>query len=112
MTPRAVPPPIPASCHLPARSAAQSASPEPFTEPFTESLFDPPIRRYAMHWLQYAAARINKRHARTQRQRLLTEAVLGIDHLFDLSDIPTRPLRRLRQLHSSETLTHQALSRA
>jgi hypothetical protein len=92
---------------LPARSAAQSASAEPFAEPFGE----PPIRRYSMHWLQYAAARINKRHVRTQRQRLLTEAVLGIDHLFDLSDIPTRPFRRLRQLHSSETLTHQALSR-
>lgn len=108
MTPRAVPPPIPASCHLPARSAAQSASAGPFTEPFGE----PPIRRYSMQWLQYAAARINKRHVRTQRQRLLTEAVLGIDHLFDLSDIPTRPFRRLRQLHSSETLTHQALSHA
>lgn len=108
MTPRAVPPPIPASCHLPARSAARSAS----AEPFTESFADPPIRRYAMHWLQHAAARINKRHPRTQRQRSLTEAVLGIDHLFDLSDIPTRPLRRLRQLHSSETLTYQALKRA
>lgn len=104
MTSRAVPPPIPASCHLPARSAAQSASTEPFAEP--------PIRRYAMHWLQHAAARINKRHARTQRLRLLTEAVLGIDHLFDLSDIPTRPLRRIRQLHKSETGTHQALTRA
>lgn len=108
MTPRAVPPPIPASCHLPARSAAQSASAEPFTGPLT----DPPIRRYAMHWLQHAAARINKRHVRTQRQRLLTDAVLGIDHLFDLSDIPTRPLRRIHQLHSSETGAHQTLNRA
>ncbi len=104
MTPRAVPPPIPASCHLPARSAAQSASAEPFAEP--------PIRRYSMHWLQHAAARLNKRHERTQRQRLLTEAVLGIDHLFDLSDIPTRPLRRVRKLHAGETGAHQALSRA
>ena len=93
---------------MPARSAARSAAQSASAEPFA----DPPIRRYAMHWLQHAAARINKRHTRTQRQRSLTEAVLGIDHLFDLSDIPTRPLRRLRQLHSSETLTHQALSRA
>lgn len=103
MTPRAVPPPIPASCHLPARPAAQSL-PEPFAEP--------PIRRYAMHWLQHAAARINKRHERSQRQRLLTEAVFGIDHLFDLSDIPTRPLRRIRPLHGSDPGMQHGVGRA
>ncbi len=99
MTPRAVPPPIPASCHLPARPAAQS-------------LPEPPIRRYAMHWLQHAAARINKRHERSQRQRLLTEAVFGIDHLFDLSDIPTRPLRRIRPLHGSDPGMQHGVGRA
>ncbi|HRI50302.1 MAG TPA: hypothetical protein PLW65_08970 [Pseudomonadota bacterium] len=105
---------------MPARSAAQSVSAEPFIEPFTEPFIepftepfgDPPIRRYAMHWLQHAAARINKRHVRTPRQRLLTEAAPGIDHLFDLSDIPTRPFRRVRQLHSSESGAHQALNHA
>ena len=64
---------------------------EPLEEPFVEPLEDLSIRRYAMHWLQHAAACINRRSQSTHRQRLLSVTVLGIDHLFDTSDVPSRP---------------------
>lgn len=69
-----------------------------------ESASEPSIRRYDMHWLQHAAASINRRSERTQRQRLLTAAILGVDHLFDMSDVPSRPhgLRRPRLAPTSD----------
>lgn len=59
-------------------------------ESLADSLIEPAIRRYDMHWLQNAAASINRRSERSQRQRLLNVTVLGVDHLFDTSDVPSR----------------------
>lgn len=94
------------SCEQPAgpsraaRAAERTARAESLGEPFGE----PSIRRYAMHWLQHAAACINRRSESTHRQRLLNVTVLGIDHLFDTSDVPSRPhgLRRGRLAHTSD----------
>jgi hypothetical protein len=56
------------------------------------------IRRYAMHWLQHAAARVHRRTEHNHRHNQFVISVLGIDHLFDTSDIPNQPLapRRAR----------------
>jgi hypothetical protein len=49
------------------------------------------IRRYAMHWLQHAAARVHRRSEHNHRQNQFVISVLGIDHLFDTSDVPSPP---------------------
>lgn len=92
----------PASAARLARAATASARADSSGEqaPVSES----PIRRYAMHWLQHAAACINRRSESTHRQRLLNVTVLGIDHLFDTSDVPSRPhgLRHRRLAPTSD----------
>ena len=87
MPPRAVPTPLPVVSHLPPRSAFLVPAGLPEKS-------EPTIRRYAMHWLQHAAARVHKRCERTQRQSLFVASVLGIHQLFDVSDVTVRPRSR------------------
>jgi len=80
MLPRALPQHLPAPSHLPPQFLSPVA--------LAEAKSEPPIRRYAMQWLQLAAFRVHNRSERTQRQYRFVRTVLGIDHLFDLSDVP------------------------
>ena|SRR5947208_3029552 len=79
MPPRAIPTPPPVIAHLPPRVLYPAG--------LYESS-EPSIRRYAMQWLQHAAARVHKRCESTQRQSLFVATVLGIHQLFDVSDVP------------------------
>ena len=80
MPPRALPISLSTISHLPPRALlAPAAGPS-----------EPLIRRFEMHWLQLAAARVHKRSERTQRQNRFVQTVLGIDHLFDVSDVPQK----------------------
>jgi hypothetical protein len=78
MPPRPLPLPFPAISHLPPRVFLTPAA----------ALNEPAIRRYEIHWLQLAAARVHKRSERTERQNRFVQSMLGIDHLFDVSDVP------------------------
>ncbi len=86
MPPRALPASAPIVSHLPPRSVLVPAG--------LPDRSEPSIRRYAMHWLQHAAARVHKRCERTQRQSLFVASVLGIHQLFDVSDVPVKPRSR------------------
>lgn len=102
MPPRAVPAQLPpAISHLLPRSAVLVPAGLPDKS-------EPTIRRYAIHWLQHAAARVHKRCERTQRQSLFVASVLGVHQLFDVSDVPVRSRSRtlpgLAGAGSSQTL--------
>ena len=90
MPPRALPTSLPVISHLPPRSLVPLVS--------AEAKREAAIRRYAIHWLQHAAARVHKRGERIQRQSRFVASVLGIDHLFDVSDVP-RPRPTLPSPH-------------
>ena len=86
MPPRALPTPPSVYSHLPPRSVLIPAG--------LPDKSEPTIRRYAMHWLQHAAARVHKRCERTQRQSLFVASVLGVHQLFDVSDVAVRSRSR------------------
>jgi hypothetical protein len=67
---------------------------------------EPAIRRYAIHWLQHAAARVHRRCERTQRQSLFVASVLGIHQLFDVSDVPVQKRSRSLPGLSAEHLSN------
>ncbi len=99
MPPRALPPPLPASV-----PQSRYQPPRTFLVPVGAydgaAAFEPPIRRYAMQWLQHAAARVHRRSEYHHRQTLYVKSVLGIDHLFDTSDVscpPADPCRLRRR---------------
>jgi hypothetical protein len=86
MYPGCLPPPLPRSLqeprHAPPLSYLLSG-----TLIGLAAAHEPPIRRYSMQWLQQAAARVHRRTERSHRQNLFAVSVLGIDHLFDMSDV-------------------------
>lgn len=52
-----------------------------------------PIRRYSMHWLYRAAARVNERSKRSAQALSTQQHIFGTDSLFDTTDVTNRTRR-------------------